>query len=221
MNLIFLGPPGSGKGTQSMMLEKKYNIPKLSTGDMLRKAVAENSLIGQQAKIIMDAGEYVPDNIMIEMISERINLDDCKGGFILDGFPRTIKQAEALDEMLAVKGKSINAVLELKIDDTALIDRISGRYSCKTCDTGYNSKFKKTIKEGYCDDCGGTEFIYREDDKAETVAARLRAYNEQTSHLLLYYNNKKLLHTINGMADIEVVSNQINLIVRSSAKILT
>jgi adenylate kinase len=204
-----------------MMLEKKYNIPKLSTGDMLRKAVDDNTDIGKQAKAIMEAGGYVSDDIMIEMIRDRIKASDCANGFILDGFPRTITQAEALDSMLAAADKSIQAVLELKVDDQALIERISGRYSCKNCNAGYNDKFKKPIVAGICDECGNKEFIYREDDKAEKVATRLNAYNAQTSSLLAYYKNKGLLHSINGMAEIDVVSNQINLIVKTAAKILT
>jgi adenylate kinase len=177
MNLIFLGPPGSGKGTQSSQLETIYGIKKLSTGDMLRQAIKDNTEIGQQAKSIIEKGELVSDQIMISMISERIKLEDCKKGFVLDGFPRTIAQAEALENVLNKMGKKIDAVLELKVDDNALVERISGRYSCGKCGESYNMKFKPSLVENVCDICGASDFKQRDDDKAETVMKRLNTYH--------------------------------------------
>ena len=173
MNLILLGPPGAGKGTQAKRLEDACNLVQLSTGDMLRAAVESESEIGQQAKSIMERGELVSDEIMIAMIRDRIQETDCLNGFILDGFPRTTAQAEALDDMLADMNANLNHVIEMKVEDAILVDRISGRFSCSNCGAGYHDTFQKPVVENVCDNCGSTEFSRRKDDNAETVALRL------------------------------------------------
>ncbi len=187
MKIILLGPPGAGKGTQASRIEAQFGAVQLSTGDMLRAAVASGSEIGKKAKSIMESGGLVPDEVMVSMIKERISREDCENGFILDCFPRTTAQAQALDEMLSKIGKSLDAVIEMQVDDKVLVERISGRFTCGKCGEGYNKKFKLPVKEGVCDKCGGIEFKQRSDDNAETVAARLKAYHSQTAPLIPYY----------------------------------
>jgi adenylate kinase len=216
MNLILLGPPGAGKGTQAQLLKERHGLVQLSTGDMLRAAVASGSELGRKVKSIMDAGALVPDGIMIDMIADRIAKPDCASGFILDGFPRTTGQAEALDRMLTEKGLKLDAVIELKVDDAALIERISGRYSCAGCGAGYHDTMKTPKKPGVCDSCGGTKFVRRDDDKAETVKARLDAYNRQTAPLLPYYQARGVLHPVDGMASIEGVAAQIENVLKKA-----
>lgn len=220
MNLILFGPPGAGKGTQADLLQKKRGIAKLSTGDMLRAAVASGSDIGKQAKDIMAKGQLVPDDIMVKLIHQRIQEQDCRHGFILDGFPRTVAQAEALDAMLSGMDKHLDYVIELKVDDQKLIERITGRFSCAKCGTGYHDVFKKPRTEGVCDECGWTQFTRREDDKSETVIKRLQAYHSQTAPLLPYYRGKGALVTVDGMADIEVVAGQIDQVIENRQKML-
>ncbi|HEU0070128.1 MAG TPA: adenylate kinase [Alphaproteobacteria bacterium] len=209
MNLILLGPPGAGKGTQAQLLKDRNGLVQLSTGDMLRAAVASGSELGKQAKSIMAAGGLVSDEIMINLISDRISQPDCAKGFILDGFPRTTRQAEALDAMLSAKGLKLDAVIELKVDDAALVERISGRFSCAKCGAGYHDKYKQPKKAGICDSCGSDQFTRREDDKAEVVASRLEAYHRQTAPLLPYYQARGVLKTVDGMAGIDEVQGQI------------
>jgi adenylate kinase len=206
MRLLLLGPPGAGKGTQAERLAAKYRIPHLSTGDMLREAVAADTEVGRQAKAIMDAGRLVPDDVMIRLVAERIAQPDCAQGFVLDGFPRTLAQAEALDELLEERGLRLDQVLEIAVDDDALVERISGRFACARCGAGYHDRFKQPKVPGACDVCGSREFVRREDDNAETVRARLEAYHAQTAPLLPYYREKGLLAVVDGMAEIDQVT---------------
>lgn len=212
MKLVLLGPPGAGKGTQAHRLETCYGFRQLSTGDMLRAAVASGSELGMKVRSIMERGDLVPDRIMIDMIADRTEQSDCAGGFVLDGFPRTVPQAEALDGMLGARGMALDRVIELEVDDGALIARISGRFTCANCGTGYHDTHKPARKAGVCDVCGGTEFVRRKDDNAETVAARLRAYHKQTAPLLPYYRDRGILSTVDGMASIDAVSREIDRI---------
>ena len=209
MNLILLGPPGAGKGTQAQRLEESRGLVQLSTGDMLRAAVASGSEIGKIAKSIIEAGKLVPDDVMVEMIEQRIDEPDCADGFILDGYPRTVAQAEALDELLRRKGKRLDAVIEMAVDDGVLVERISGRFSCANCGAGYHRRFRPTAVEGVCDRCGGTEFRQRPDDNEETVKTRLAAYHAQTEPLLPYYRERGVLKTVDGMSAIDEVTAQI------------
>lgn len=213
MKLILLGPPGAGKGTQAKFLQEEYHLAHLSTGEMLRALVASGSDLGKKAQDVMSKGQLVSDDIMIDMIRERIKQDDCKSGFILDGFPRTIAQAEALDEMLESEGKALDHVIEIRVDDARMVERISGRYACAKCGEGYHDSFKKPKQEGVCDTCGGTEFTRRKDDQAETVAKRLEGYHAQTAPLLPYYEKRRILKSVDGMADIAEVTQQIKSIV--------
>jgi adenylate kinase len=209
MRLVLLGPPGAGKGTQAERIAARYGIPHLSTGNMLREAVAADTEVGRRAKAIMDAGRLVPDDVMNQLVAERLAQPDAARGFVLDGFPRTLAQAQALDDLLKQRGQRLDAVLELAVDDDALVKRISGRFACARCGAGYHDRFKQPRVEGVCDVCGGREFVRREDDKPETVRARLKAYHEQTAPLLPYYRNKGLLITVDGMAEIDDVSAQV------------
>ncbi|NQV47958.1 MAG: adenylate kinase [Rhodospirillaceae bacterium] len=209
MKLMLLGPPGAGKGTQAKRLEDAYGIIQLSTGDMLRVEVASGSDLGKQAKEIMESGGLVSDDLIINMISSRIDHDDCKGGFILDGFPRTTPQAEALDTMFSDKGMKLDHVIEMKVDDDAMVERITGRYTCAGCGAGYHDSFQKPKEEGICDKCGGTDFKRRSDDNAETVRSRLEAYHEQTAPIITYYRDKGTLKSVDGMAAIDEVTTQI------------
>jgi len=212
-NLIILGPPGAGKGTQSKKLEDKLNVIQLSTGEMLRAEVSSGSELGKQAKAVMDVGGLVPDEMIIGMISNRVDAEDCANGFILDGFPRTVPQAEALGEMLAEKSLTLDYVLELTVDDESMVERICGRYTCSKCGAGYHESFQKPAKDGVCDTCGGTEFTRRADDNAETVRARLKAYHEQTAPISSFYAEIGILKQVDGMAAIEVVTQQLENIV--------
>ncbi|MEE8189323.1 MAG: adenylate kinase [Kiloniellales bacterium] len=209
MNIILLGPPGSGKGTQAKRLEESRNMVQLSTGDMLREAVASGRDLGTKVKKIMDAGELVPDEMIIRMIAERIDQPDCARGFILDGFPRTTRQAEALDEMLADKSLRLDSVIEMKVDEEALVERITGRFSCANCGASYHDKFNRPQVEGVCDICGGRELTRRADDNEKTVRRRMEAYRAQTAPILPYYAEKGLLRSVDGMAPIDRVSVEI------------
>lgn len=205
MQLILLGPPGAGKGTQASYIAQGYGLAKLSTGDMLRAEVASGSVLGKKLQEVMSAGQLVDDELMISLIQERISRPDCAKGFILDGFPRTLAQAEALDLMLTDVDRALSSVIELEVDDEALVARISGRFSCAKCGEGFHDTYKQPKKAGVCDVCGATEFSRRADDKAETVAARLHAYHGQTAPLLPYYESRGVLKSVDGMAGIEDV----------------
>lgn len=210
MNIILLGPPGAGKGTQAKRIEERHGLIQLATGDMLRAAVASGTEIGRKAKPIMDAGRLVPDDVLIDMIAERIVQPDCRNGFILDGFPRTVPQALALDEMLAAHHRRLDHVIEIVVDEAALIDRVTGRFSCATCGASYHDRYKQPRVPGVCDVCGGTRFVRRADDNAETIKARLEAYRAQTAPILPYYREKGVLAAVDGMAEIDDVTRQID-----------
>lgn len=212
MNIILLGPPGCGKGTQASVLADTYNLAKLSTGDMLREAVASGSDMGKRVQGIMSSGSLVDDATMIDLIRERLAQKDCEAGFILDGFPRTVGQAEALDVMLADLKKPLSAVIELKVVDDVLVGRITGRFACAKCGEGFHDEFKKPLHDGVCDKCGAAEFSRRADDNKDTVAKRVAAYHAQTAPLLPYYTQRGILSSVDGMAEIEVVQQQINKI---------
>jgi adenylate kinase len=212
MKLILLGPPGAGKGTQAKRLEERHGLVQLSTGDMLRAAIRAGTPLGRQVKSIMESGALVGDEVIIAMIRERIQEPDCHEGFILDGFPRTVTQADALDQMLNDLGWHLDAVIEMTVDEAALTERITGRYTCAMCGRGYNDTFAPTKVAGVCDVCGGMEFTRRDDDKAETVHARLQAYRALTRPILPYYEGKGILRRVDGMADIDAVSQEIEAI---------
>jgi adenylate kinase len=210
MILVLLGPPGAGKGTQAKFLQERRSLTSLSTGDMLRAAVAAGTELGRKAGHIMERGELVPDDLVIKLIAERIDQDRSGNGFILDGFPRTIGQAEALDRLLKQRGKTVGRVIEMKVDDDALVERIAGRFACATCGEGYHDLYKQPKMPGVCDRCGGRDFVRRRDDTEEVVRARLKAYHAQTKPLIEYYEKQGKLRTVDGMADIAAVQKEID-----------
>jgi adenylate kinase len=210
MNLILLGAPGAGKGTQAKELAQRRGLVHLSTGEMLRAAVQAGSDIGKRAKAIMDAGNLVPDDVVIGIISDRIDQPDCKNGVVFDGFPRTLQQAAALDTMFKEKKRKLDAVVELKVDDTKLVERIVGRFACTKCEEGYHDRFKRPKVRGVCDVCGNTEFKRRPDDNADTVNRRLMVYYRDTSPLTGYYFCKGNLRSVDGMGAIEEVGKAID-----------
>lgn len=206
VNIVLMGPPGGGKGTQAKVLQDRFGLLQLSTGDMLRGAIASGSEIGKQAKAVMEAGKLVSDELIIGMIADRIDRPDCLHGVILDGFPRTIPQAEALDSMLDEKGARLDLVIEIRVPDDYIVERITGRFSCAKCGAGYHDKFQRPQVEGVCDVCGGSEFTRRADDNAETVQKRLDAYHAQTAPIIPYYGKKSILHVVDGTRTIDEVS---------------
>lgn len=217
MNIILLGPPGAGKGTQAQRLVAERGMVQLSTGDMLRAAVAAGSPVGLRAKAIMDAGQLVPDDVVIGIISERLDQPDVAKGAIFDGFPRTTAQADALDSLLADKGLRLGAVIALTVDEEALVDRITGRYACATCGEGYHDRYKQPKQDGVCDTCGGTMFKRRPDDNADTIRARLAEYHAKTAPIADHYGQRGLVRNVDGMAEIEAVYSQIVMILDERA----
>ncbi|TAL27819.1 MAG: adenylate kinase [Alphaproteobacteria bacterium] len=219
MRVILIGPPGAGKGTQATRLAEKHNVPSISTGDLFRARTKDkNDPLGQQIKAIMDAGQLVPNEITVKMISERLDQPDCKNGFILDGFPRSVEQAESLDKMLKEKGIKLDGVIQIGVDDDKLVERISGRFSCGKCGEGYHDKFKKPADPHQCNKCGAKEdpkdpeasiWKRRSDDNEETVRGRLHTYHTQTAPILPYYDAKGVLKVVDGMAAMDDVTRQI------------
>ena len=215
MRLILLGGPGAGKGTQATFLTEEFSIPQISTGDMLRAAVVAGTVVGKQVKAIMDAGNLVSDEIVIGMISERLDVEDCVNGFILDGFPRTLDQAEGLDSMLKEKGIALDSVVEIRVPDQKVVGRITGRFACSKCGAGYHDTFKIPKIEDSCDACGKAEFTRRDDDQAETVKLRLETYHEQASQLLPFYESAGLLTLVDGDQDMVAVTTEIKRVLDS------
>lgn len=205
MNIILLGPPGAGKGTQAQKLVADAGMVQLSTGDMLREAVKAGTPVGLRAKSIMEAGQLVPDEVVVGIIADRLDAPDVARGVIFDGFPRTTGQAEALDALLAAKGMVLGGVIELAVDEDALVDRVTGRFTCAACGAGYHDRHKQPARPGVCDSCGGTDFKRRPDDNEETVRARMAEYREKTAPIAEYYDAKGLLRPVDGMADMASV----------------
>lgn len=208
MKMIFLGPPGSGKGTQAKMISEKLGIPQISTGDMLRSAVREGTPMGRKAKAMMDAGALVADEVVVGIVQERLTKADCETGFILDGFPRTVPQADALQACLQGLGKDLDAVVSLEVDNDAVVERITGRRTCRECGKMFHVRFDPPTQEGVCDSCGGTLYL-RDDDQETTIRKRLEVYAEQTAPLIEYYQKAGLVRTVDGMQDISQVQDQI------------
>lgn len=210
MKLMLLGPPGAGKGTQAKLIVERYSIPQLSTGDMLRAAIASGSKLGKEVKSIIDKGNLVSDDIVNAIVEERIDQEDCKDGFILDGYPRTLEQAKALSGMMKARDTRMKAIIELQVDDEALVERISGRFTCGNCGEGYHDTFKPLKEEGKCDQCGEGNFTRREDDNPETLRTRLMAYYKGTAPLIGYYFLKGNLKRVDGMGSIEEIADSID-----------
>lgn len=211
--LILLGPPGAGKGTQARMLEEDFGLVQLSTGDLLRAAVAAGTEAGKQAKVVMEQGGLVSDEIVLAILKDRMAQPDLAKGIILDGFPRTDGQAAALDDLLGVAGQKVNAAISLEVNDEAMVGRIAGRYTCAACGEGYHDTFKQPATAGTCDKCGGTAFKRRADDNAETVRERLNAYHTQTAPLIAYYEGKGVLKRLDAMGAIAEIRQSLGTIV--------
>jgi adenylate kinase len=219
MNLILLGAPGSGKGTQAKRIAEAFGIVQLSTGDMLRAEARSGTAIGRQADEIMKSGRLVPDQMIIDLIDSRLDREDCRPGFILDGFPRTLPQAIALDEMLAKRHLELDGVISIEVDDEAMVERISGRFTCAKCGEGYHDRFKRPKVDGVCDVCGSTEFTRRADDNAETVRQRLKAYHSQTKPIVAYYDARGLVRRVDGMRPIDEVTAEILAALGNDARV--
>jgi adenylate kinase len=212
MNMILLGLPGAGKGTQAKMISQDFNIPHIATGDIFRQAIKNKTSLGEKASEYLDAGELVPDEVTIGIVKERLNEDDCKSGFILDGFPRTLKQAEALNEILNEMGEKINLALYIRVTEDELIRRLSGRRICNKCGATYHLDYNPPIHEGICDNCGG-KLIQRSDDREETVKNRIEVNNKQMEELLNYYKNMSILKTLESKGNIDIVYSNVIMII--------
>jgi adenylate kinase len=215
MKLILLGPPGAGKGTQAKLLTEKFSIPQISTGDILRAAVKDGTPMGQKAKAFMNTGGLVPDEVVVGIVRDRLQEEDCNNGFILDGFPRTVAQADALQASLQEMGKDLDRVISLEVDTEALVERLTGRRTCKECGRGYHVKFDSSRVAGICDTCGGTLF-QRDDDQEETIRKRLQVYADQTSPLIRYYREAGVLMELDGMQPIRLVQEKLLSLLQAS-----
>ncbi|TVR99268.1 MAG: adenylate kinase [Rhodospirillales bacterium] len=213
MNLVLFGPPGAGKGTQAKRLEEAHGITQLSTGEMLRAEVAEGTPVGQRADALMKSGRLVPDDVIVEIVGDRLSREAGRNGFILDGFPRTVPQAEALDRLLASKRLKLDHVVSIEVDDEAMVERITGRFTCANCGAGYHDTFQRPEVEGVCDACGGTEFTRRSDDNEVTVRERLAAYHAETEPVLRHYEAQGLVRKVDGMAGIDEVTRQLEAVI--------
>ncbi len=213
MNIILLGPPGGGKGTQADLLKDRYGLMHLSSGEMIRREIQDQSALGKQAEEYVNSGKLMPDNLLIEMISETLDRPEYKVGVILDGFPRTCPQAKALEEMLSRKRQRVDHVIELAVDESLLVKRITGRFSCVDCGAGYNDFFKKEHEDGVCDICGSTNFHRRKDDTVDTVKERFKVYREQTMPIIPYYERQGVLEVLDGAAKVDEVARAINNII--------
>lgn len=211
MNIILLGPPGAGKGTQAKMLIDRYEIPQISTGDILRAAVKEGTALGKEAKSYMDKGALVPDSVVIGIVEERIQQPDCEKGYMLDGFPRTVPQAEALDETLNKLSAQIDHVVSIEVANEELVKRLTGRRTCRECGAGYHVMFDPPKEEGVCDKCGG-ELYQRDDDNEETVSSRLNVYESQTLPLIDYYKAQEKIRPIDGVGEIKEIFERITVV---------
>ena len=216
MRIILFGPPGCGKGTQATFISESFIIPHLSTGDMLRSAVVSKSEVGLKAKNIMEKGGLVSDEIVFSIVKDRISQNDCKKGFILDGFPRTTAQATSLDLMLSDKSLKMDYVIQLEVDEDAIVARLSGRFSCSECGAGYHDAYKMTKEYKKCDKCGSKEFSRRSDDNPKTVRSRLEAYHKKTAPILPFYRDKGVLQSVDGMLEMDKVFNKIEEIITGS-----
>ena len=211
MRIILLGPPGAGKGTQAKAITERFGIPQISTGDILRSAVRDGTSMGVRAKVCMDSGALVPDEVVVGIVCERLQQSDCSSGFILDGFPRTVAQADALRRTLVQMNYPLQAVISLDVDEEVLVERLTGRRTCRSCAMGYHVTFSPSRQSGRCDACGA-ELFQREDDREETIRHRLTVYREQTAPLIGYYGEQGLLFTVDGMEDISIVQEKISAI---------
>jgi adenylate kinase len=221
MRVILLGAPGAGKGTQAEILATKMQMPKLSTGEIVRAEIEANSELGKKIKELTNSGHLVSDDIMIEIVRRRLAKQDCEKGFVLEGFPRTVPQAEELSKILANMSGQPTYVIAFDVNEEFLVKRLSGRYICKKCGAGYHIEYNRPQEDGVCDRCQGTEFIHRADDDEASVKVRLKIYNEKTAPLIDYYNRIGLLHRVDGEQSIETISRRVDDVVKSNAKKLT